>query len=59
MTMIVFNNVIDVESARSDRASLTEKYARKDEKMLFWPPPISLIWLQNQRVTKQRRNTSK
>ena len=39
-----------------DRARLAEKYARKDEKMLFWPPPISLVWLPNKWETKQRRN---
>ena len=39
-----------------DRAHLAEKSARKDEKTLFWPPPISLVWLPNQRETKQRRN---
>ena len=39
-----------------DRASLAEKSVRKDEKMLFWPPPILLVWLPNPRETKQRRN---
>ena len=29
-----------------DHTSLTEKSARKDEKTLFWPPPISLVWFQ-------------
>ena len=28
-----------------DRTSLVEKSARKDEKTLFWPSPISLVWL--------------
>ena len=35
-----------------DRTSLAEKSARKDEKTHFWPPPISLVWLPNQRETK-------
>ena len=39
-----------------DHTSLAEKSVRKDEKTLFWPPPISLVWLPNQRETKQRRN---
>ena len=39
-----------------DRARLAEKSARKDEKTLFWPPPTSLVWLPNQRETKQHRN---
>ena len=39
-----------------DRTSLAEKSARKDEKTLFWRPPISLVWLPNQWETKQRKN---
>ena len=34
-------------NAGIDRARLAEKSARKDEKTLFWPPPISLVWLPN------------
>ena len=30
-----------------DRTSLADKSARKDEKTLFWPPPISIVWLPN------------
>ena len=37
-------------------ARLAEKSAKKDEKTLFWPPPTWLVWLQNQREAKQRRN---
>ena len=37
-----------------NRTSLAEKSARKDEKTLFWPPPILLVWLPNQRETKHK-----
>ena len=43
-------------NSTTDRARLAEKSARKDEKMLFWPPPTSLVWLPNQQETKQSRN---
>ena len=40
-----------------DRTSLAEKSARKDEKTLFWPPPISLLWLPNQLETNSAEIT--
>ena len=46
----------DVVCQSIDRTSLAEKSTRKDEKTLFWPPPISLVWLPNERETKQGRN---
>ena len=43
---------IRIQNFPIDHTSLAEKSARKDEKTLFWPPPISLVWLPNQRETK-------
>ena len=52
----LFENPGSTSVSVIDRARLAEKSARKDEKKLFWPPPTSLVWLPNERETKQRRN---
>ena len=48
---------LNIESSQNiDRARLAENSARKDEKTLFWPPPISLVWLPNRWETIKSRN---